>query len=100
VANGLEVLEALKLRDYDLILLDIQMPEMDGYSVARELSRIYDREQIPWMIAMTANALEGDRDRCLQAGMDDYLSKPVRKEELDACLKRSFQALRIRRDRS
>jgi len=98
VANGLEVLEALKQRDYDVILLDIQMPEMDGYSVARELTRIYSREQIPLMIAMTANALQGDRDRCLQAGMDDYLSKPVRKEELEACLKRSFEMLKARRE--
>ena len=93
VANGLEVLEALRQRDYDVILLDIQMPEMDGFSVAREICRIYEKENRPRMIAMTANALQGDRERCLDAGMDDYLTKPVRREEILLRLKRSYEIL-------
>ena len=93
VANGLEVLEALRQRDYDVILLDIQMPEMDGFSVAREICRIYEKKNRPRMIAMTANALQGDRERCLDAGMDDYLTKPVRREEILLRLKRSYEIL-------
>ncbi len=93
VANGLEVLEALRQRDYDVILLDIQMPEMDGLSVAREVCRIYDKESRPLMIAMTANALQGDRERCIDSGMDDYLSKPVRREEILQRLKSSHEMI-------
>ena len=93
VANGLEVLEALRQRDYDVILLDIQMPEMDGFSVAREICRIYDKSNRPRMIAMTANALQGDRERCLDAGMDDYLTKPVRREEIALRLRHSYEVL-------
>ena len=93
VANGLEVLEALRQRDYDVILLDIQMPEMDGFSVAREICRIYEKASRPRMIAMTANALQGDRERCLDAGMDDYLTKPVRREEIMLRLKRAYEIL-------
>ena len=93
VANGLEVLEALRQRDYDVILLDVQMPEMDGLSVAREVCRIYDKSSRPRMIAMTANALQGDRERCIDAGMDDYLSKPVRKEEILQRLKATYELI-------
>jgi CheY-like chemotaxis protein len=94
VGNGREALEALTLQPYDLLLLDCQMPEMDGYETAR---RIREREEkgpafcrpgrIP-VLAMTANALEGDREKCLAAGMDDYISKPVRREELQRTLNR------------
>jgi CheY-like chemotaxis protein len=88
-ANGLEVLEALAQMPYDLILMDCQMPEMDGYAAT---STIRTREtesgqHIP-VIAMTANAMQGDRDRCLAAGMDDYLSKPVKSEQLAVMLEK------------
>jgi two-component system sensor histidine kinase/response regulator len=95
VSNGLEVLQALEQISYDLILMDCQMPEMDGYEATRAIRK---REQIseqpcPWkspvyIIAMTANAMQGDREDCLAVGMDDYLSKPVRAPELQAALER------------
>jgi PAS domain S-box-containing protein len=88
-ANGLEVLEALKRQLYDVVLMDVQMPEMDGLEAARQIVARWPRGERPRLIAMTAYALEGDRERCLAAGMDDYISKPVRVEELAASLKRS-----------
>jgi CheY-like chemotaxis protein len=77
--DGVKTLDALGKGSFDLVLLDCQMPEMDGYQVAREIRR--RGLEIP-VVAMTANAMEGDRSRCLDAGMDDYLSKPVRAAEL------------------
>ncbi len=99
VANGLEVLTALRQVPYEVVLMDCQMPEMDGYSAAREIRRI-EREQpqafksiLPVrIVAMTANALDGDRADCLAAGMDDYVSKPVQIEELAAVLERMAPA--------
>ncbi len=79
-ANGLEVLQALERQPYDVILMDIQMPEMDGLEAAKIIrARWHDA---PKIIAITAYALEGDRDRCLNVGMDDYISKPIQMEEL------------------
>ncbi len=90
VANGLEVLRALESKTYDLILLDVQMPEMDGYEAARRVrAKWADREsERPRIVAMTGNAMLGDRELCLAAGMDDYVTKPVRLEELIAALER------------
>ncbi|RQW80869.1 MAG: response regulator [Methanothrix sp.] len=82
-ANGLEVLQALERQPYDVILMDIQMPEMDGLEATRI---IRDKGLGVRIIAMTAHALEGDRELCLNAGMDEYLSKPVRIEELQSAL--------------
>jgi PAS domain S-box-containing protein len=88
-ANGLEVIEALERQAYDVILMDVQMPEMDGLEAARRIvARQPDRTKRPWIIALTANAVEGDRDICLAAGMDDYISKPIKKEELAAAMGR------------
>jgi two-component system sensor histidine kinase/response regulator len=94
-ANGLEAIKALELVSYDLILMDCQMPELDGYEATRI---IRTREQAldglcPWkapvhIVAMTAHAMQGDREKCLAAGMDDYLTKPVGTPELKAVLER------------
>jgi len=84
VFNGKEALNALKKEDYDLVLMDCQMPELDGYDASRKIrnpaSTVKNRN-IP-IIAMTAHAMKGDRDKCIKAGMDDYLSKPVKIREL------------------
>jgi PAS domain S-box-containing protein len=81
-ANGLEVLEALRRQEYDIILMDAQMPEMDGEQAARIIIERYPRGKRPRLAAVTANALEGDRERFLAVGFDDYVSKPIQVEEL------------------
>jgi PAS domain S-box-containing protein len=87
-ANGLEVLDALERQPYDVVLMDMQMPEMDGLEATRRISKHWLPRQRPRIIAMTANAMRGDRELCLDAGMDDYISKPVRIEDLVAALER------------
>lgn len=88
VGNGLEALEALEIRRYDVVLMDCQMPEMDGYEATRRLRRNPRHKDLP-VIAMTAHAMEGDREICLQAGMNEYISKPVRPTELRLALERA-----------
>jgi len=85
-ANGLEVLDALDRCPYRLLLRDCQMPEMDGYEATRRIRASSHRDIA--IVALTANAMEGDRERCLEAGMDDYLSKPTRPADLAAVLKK------------
>ncbi|MEM9266980.1 MAG: DUF3365 domain-containing protein [Cyanobacteria bacterium P01_F01_bin.13] len=87
VGNGLEVLEALHRQVYDVVLMDVHMPEMDGLSAAQAITEQWPSTSRPMIIAMTANAMQGDRERCLQAGMDDYVSKPIRVQELIDALK-------------
>jgi CheY-like chemotaxis protein len=88
-ANGLEALAALKRQPYELVLMDIQMPEMDGLEATQRLRELLPREQQPYVVAMTANAMQGDREMCLKGGMDDYISKPIRVEELVRVLRTS-----------
>ncbi len=93
-ANGHEVIEAVSRQRYDIVLMDVQMPEMDGLEAAR---RIVERwpapRDRPWIVALTANAMQGDREACLVAGMDDYISKPIKTEELAAALERAVKAV-------
>jgi CheY-like chemotaxis protein len=84
--NGAEVLDALRRQTYDVVLMDVQMPEMDGLEATRAIHWEWARPQRPRIIAMTANAMKEDRAACLAAGMDDYLSKPIRVEELVSAL--------------
>ncbi len=87
-ANGFEVINTMKKINYDLIFMDILMPEMDGYE-ATEIIRNKFKDFIqPKIIAMTANAMQGDKEKCLEAGMDDYISKPIRVEEIQEKIKR------------
>ncbi len=97
VVNGAEVLEALKRVRYDVVLMDCQMPELDGYEATRRIRQLEQKRNAPfdwkapiYIIAMTANAMQGDREKCITAGMNDYLSKPVRQNELKAALERSW----------
>jgi CheY-like chemotaxis protein len=86
--NGLEAIEALERQRYDVVLMDVQMPEMDGLEATRQIRRQWPERPVR-IIAMTANAMQGDREATLKAGMDDYISKPIRVEELIRALERS-----------
>jgi PAS domain S-box-containing protein len=88
VANGREALEALGHQRYDLVFMDMQMPEVDGLEATRRIRREVPADAQPWIVAMTANAMESDRRQCLEAGMDDYLSKPLVVDALIAALRR------------
>jgi CheY-like chemotaxis protein len=87
-ANGLEAIEAVERQTYDVVLMDVQMPELDGFEASREINRRWPGEHHPRIVAMTANAMQGDRELCVAAGMDDYVAKPIRVEELVAALER------------
>jgi CheY-like chemotaxis protein/HPt (histidine-containing phosphotransfer) domain-containing protein len=88
-ANGLEALQAVQRQPYDLVFMDLQMPEMDGLEATRRICQAWPAAQRPRIAAMTADALEGDRERCIEAGMDDYLSKPVTLQALAAALRKT-----------
>ena len=89
-SNGLEIIEWLRHNMADIIVMDMQMPEMDGFETARRINVRFRSEptERPRIVAMTGNAMQGDRESCLQAGMDDYITKPVRIDELKAILER------------
>lgn len=88
VPDGVKAISALTEKSYDLILMDCQMPEMDGYEATRVIRKGNSDVKI---VAMTANAMQGDREKCLESGMDDYVSKPIKVEELAATLKRQLE---------
>ncbi|MHC5768572.1 MAG: PAS domain S-box protein [Nostoc sp.] len=90
--NGLEVLLALRQQSYDLVFMDVQMPEMDGLEATRRICQEWPDNSRPWIIAMTAHAMQGDREECLSAGMNDYISKPIRMEALVEAFK-NYQIL-------
>jgi signal transduction histidine kinase/CheY-like chemotaxis protein/HPt (histidine-containing phosphotransfer) domain-containing protein len=87
-SNGREVIDLMHQQSFDVVLMDVQMPEMDGWEATREIHRLWTDDTRPRIVAMTANALQGDREKCLEAGMDDYLSKPIRIEDLRAVLQK------------
>jgi len=97
VTNGVEALEAMAQHDYDLILMDCQMPEMDGYQATAKIRNLQDANgiQATPIIALTANALKGDRERCLNAGMDDYLVKPIDRHDLDRVVRHWLRSRRL-----
>ncbi|MBF0231514.1 MAG: response regulator [Desulfamplus sp.] len=88
-SNGLEALDALHRQHYDLVLMDVQMPEMDGFEATKRIIEEFAPDQRPVIIAVTANAMAEDRQRCLDAGMDDYISKPIMEKELIAALSKA-----------
>ena len=94
-SNGIEAIESVRRQTYDVILMDVQMPEMDGLEASRQINARWQSRERPRIIAMTANAMQGDRDMCLAAGMDDYLTKPIRVERLVEALNQAS----ARRDR-
>ncbi|HET6803206.1 MAG TPA: response regulator, partial [Casimicrobiaceae bacterium] len=81
-SNGLEAIDSVQRQTYDVVLMDVQMPEMDGLDASRAICARWPPGERPRIIAMTANAMQGDRDMCLAAGMDDYVTKPIRVERL------------------
>jgi len=91
VSTGLEVLSALYQKSYDLILMDIQMPEMDGLTATKYICSSWQLPDRPRIVAMTAGTMPNDRPKCLEAGMEDYISKPIKVEALQSALKRCFQ---------
>ena len=86
-SNGAEALESVARQTYDLVLMDVQMPEMDGLEAARRITAQHPAGARPRIVAMTANAMQGDREMCLEAGMDDYIAKPIRAAALTAALR-------------
>jgi CheY-like chemotaxis protein len=81
--NGIEAIESVNRQTYDVVLMDVQMPEMDGLEASRRIvARWPDAGKRPQIVAMTANAMQGDREACLAAGMDDYVTKPIRVDAL------------------
>ncbi len=96
VSTGEQAIDALLTRSYDLILMDCQMPAMDGYAATAAIRGMEGSDRHTPIVAMTANAMQGDREKCLRAGMDDYISKPVSYEEMSAVVERWMESVRRR----
>ena len=91
--NGAEALEAITAKRYDVVLMDVQMPHMDGYETTRRIRAELDAERQPVIIAMTAHSMLGDEEKCLAAGMDLYVAKPIEMDQLQAALEQVGEAL-------
>jgi CheY-like chemotaxis protein len=91
-ANGIEALEMFELLPYDVIFMDCQMPEMNGYDAATEIRRREAQDRHVAIIAMTADVIKGSRERCIAAGMDDYVSKPINMNAIVAALEKARSA--------
>ena len=101
VNDGVEALERFAQAEIDVILMDVQLPNMDGYEATRRVRASKGRKRRPWIIAVTANAMAGDRERCLRAGMDDYLSKPLKTADVAGAMQRARAGLgAVEADRS
>ncbi|MBL8208534.1 MAG: response regulator, partial [Blastocatellia bacterium] len=87
-ANGYEAIAAIRRQSYDIVLMDVHMPEMDGLEATRKICQRWNEHDRPYIIAMTANAMQGDREACLAAGMNDYISKPIKIEDLSRVLEK------------
>ena len=92
VYNGLEAVALVQKRRFDLVFMDLQMPEMDGLTATSEIRRLLPADQQPVILALTANAMPGDRERCLAAGMNDHLAKPIKLEDIQVMIQRFFGA--------
>ena len=90
-SNGIEAIECVERQPYDVVLMDVQMPEMDGLEASRRITKKWMPAERPRIVAMTANAMQGDREECLAAGMDDYVTKPIRVDALVEALMRAEQ---------
>ena len=90
-SNGIEAIQCVERQAYDVVLMDVQMPEMDGLEAARRIVAKRQPDERPRIVAMTANAMAGDRELCLAAGMDDYITKPIRVEQLIQALVQAQQ---------
>lgn len=91
--NGIEVLRAVETKSYDLIFMDVQMPDMDGLTATQEVKQLFQgQSDSPIIIAMTANAMKGDMEACIAAGMDDYISKPVQVFDIETAIAKWFPA--------
>jgi CheY-like chemotaxis protein len=88
VSNGLQAIEAVATKNYDIVFMDMYMPEMDGLEATRKIVNSRFPSNRPRIIALTADSMSGDKDKCIEAGMDDYITKPVRIEEILSMLNR------------
>jgi CheY-like chemotaxis protein len=91
VADGCAAVTAWQRGSFDLILMDCQMPRMDGYEATREVRRLEGGQRRTPIVALTANAMKGDEERCMASGMDGFVSKPIDRPKLEACLNRFLQ---------
>jgi CheY-like chemotaxis protein len=91
--NGLEALNAVLNKKYDIVLMDIQMPEMDGYEATRRIRTDVSKSNQPFIIAVTAHALQGDQEKCIEAGMNDYMSKPILIDEMKRMMKKWYDII-------